>query len=110
MVGDVNAQLQNANTQMQQQLGLFNPEVAVQVDAINQQLAQYGTDLGTVAGALALIAAGILAGTIIYDACAPEGSQSSVNELRLEGSSGKAYTGSSKKDEKAAPKGSSEKK
>lgn len=38
-----------------------------------KQLAQYGTDLGTVAGALALIAAGILAGTIIYDACAPEG-------------------------------------
>jgi len=90
MVGDVNAQLQNVNTQMQQQLGLFNPEVAVQVDAINKQLAQYGT--------------------IIYDACAPEGSQSSVNELRLEGSSGKTYAGSSKKEEKAAPKGSSEKK
>ena len=74
MVGDVNAQLQNVNTHMQQ-LGLFNPEVAVQVDAINKQLAQYGTDLGTVAGVLALIAAGILAGTIIYDACAPEGSR-----------------------------------
>ena len=68
MVGDVNAELQ-------QQIGLFNPEVAVQVDAINQQLAQYGTDFGTVAGALALIAAGILAGTVIYDACAPEGSR-----------------------------------
>ena len=67
VVGDVKAQPQNVNTQMQQ-LGLFNPEVAVQVDAINQQLAQYGTDLGTVAGTLALIAAGILAGTIIYDA------------------------------------------
>ena len=110
LVGDVNAQLQNANTQLQQQIGLFNPEVAVQVDAINQQLAQYGTDLGTVAGALALIAAGILAGTIIYDACAPEGSQSSVNELRLEGSSGKTYAGSSEKEEKAAKQGSSEKK
>lgn len=110
LVGDVNAQLQNANTQLQQQIGLFNPEVAVQVDTINQQLAQYGTDLGTVAGALALIAAGILAGTIIYDACAPEGSQSSVNELRLEGSSGKTYAGSSKKEEKAAKQGSSEKK
>lgn len=89
MIGDVNAQLQAANTQIQEQLGLFNPEVAVQVDAINKQLAQYGTDLGTVAGALSLIAAGILAGTIIYDACAPEGEQSSVNELRLQGSSGK---------------------
>ena len=109
MVGDVNAQLQTVNTQIQEQLGLFNPEVAIQVDAINKQLAQYGTDLGTVAGALALIAAGILAGTIIYDACAPEGSQSSVNELRLEGSSGKTYAGSSK-EEKTTEQGSSEKK
>lgn len=108
MVGDVNAQLQNVNTQMQQQLGLFNPEIAVQVDAINKQLAQYGTDLGSVAGALALIAAGILAGTIIYDACAPEGSQSAVNELRLQGSSGKTYAGSSK-EEKATEQGSSAK-
>ncbi|MHC2849587.1 hypothetical protein ACUXOC_001038 [Corynebacterium mucifaciens] len=30
------------------------------MDAINKQLAQYGTDLGTVAATLALIAAGIL--------------------------------------------------
>lgn len=44
MIGDVNAQLQAANTQLQEQLGLFNPEVAVQVDAINKQLAQYGTE------------------------------------------------------------------
>ena len=29
MVGEVNVQLQNVNTQMQQQLVLFNPEVAV---------------------------------------------------------------------------------
>lgn len=100
MIGDVNAQLQAANTQIQEQLGLFNPEVAVQVGAINKQLAQYGTDLGTVAVALSLIAAGILAGTIIYDNCSPEGATSSVQDLRLEGSSGKTYAGSSSKDAK----------
>ena len=34
-----NAQIQNANTQIQQQLGIFNPKLAAQVEAINGQLA-----------------------------------------------------------------------
>ena len=100
VVGQANAQLQAANTQIQQQLGLFNPGIAAQVDAANRQLAQFGTDLGTVAGGLALIAAGILAGTLIYDNCSPNGGGSSVKDLQLKGSSGKTYAGSSKKDEK----------
>ena len=99
VVADANAQLQAANTRIQQQLGLFNPEIAAQVDAANRQLAQFGADLGTVAAGLALIAAGILAGTLIYDNCSPEGG-SSVKDLELKGSSGKTYAGSSKKDEK----------
>ena len=101
VVADANAQLQAANTRIQQQLGLFNPEIAAQVDAANRQLAQFGTDLGTVAGGLALIAAGILAGTLIYDNCSPNGGGSSVKDLELKGSSGKTYAGSSKKDDKA---------
>lgn len=96
-----NAQIQNFNTQIQQQLGIFNPQLASQVDAINAQLGQYGTDLATVAGGLALIAAGILAGTIIYDNCSPNGGGSSVKDLELKGSSGKTYAGSSK--ERQAP-------
>lgn len=109
VVADANAQLQAANTRIQQQLGLFNPEIAAQVDAANRQLAQFGTDLGTVAGGLALIAAGILAGTLIYDNCSPNGGGSSVKDLQLKGSSGKTYDGSSK-EEKATESGSSEKK
>ena len=106
VVADANAQLQAANTQIQQQLGLFNPEIAAQVDAANKQLAAFGTDLGTVAAGLALIAAGILAGTLIYDNCSPNGGGSSVKDLELKGSSGKTYAGSSKKDEgKASEKG-----
>ncbi|SIQ09119.1 Rib/alpha/Esp surface antigen repeat-containing protein [Corynebacterium afermentans] len=101
VVADANAQLQAANTQIQQQLGLFNPEIAAQVDAANKQLAQFGADLGTVAAGLALIAAGILVGTLIYDNCSPEGG-SSVKDLELKGSSGKTYAGSSKKDEKGS--------
>ena len=95
-----NAQIQNANTQIQQQLGIFNPQLATQVDAINAKLGQYGTDLATVAGGLALIAAGILAGTIIYDNCSPNGGGSSVKDLELKGSSGKTYAGSSKEEQK----------
>ena len=104
VVGQANAQLQAANTQIQQQLGLFNPEIAAQVDAANKQLAAFGTDLGTVAAGLALIAAGILAGTLIYDNCSPNGGGSSVKDLELKGSSGKTYAGSSKKEDKASEK------
>ncbi|OFT57775.1 hypothetical protein HMPREF3151_06595 [Corynebacterium sp. HMSC05H05] len=109
VVADANAQLQAANTRIQQQLGLFNPEIAAQVDAANRQLAQFGTDIGTVAAGLALIAAGILAGTLIYDNCSPNGGGSSVKDLELKGSSGKTYAGSSKKDGKDAESGSSKK-
>ncbi|PLA37987.1 hypothetical protein CYJ46_05535 [Corynebacterium coyleae] len=104
-----NAQIQNANTQLQQQLGIFNPQLAAQIEGLNKQLGQYGTDIATVAGGLALIAAGILAGTIIYDNCTPGGG-SSVKDLELKGSSGKTYAGSSKEEkapattQKAEPK------
>lgn len=102
VVGQANAQLQAANTQLQQQLGLFNPEIAAQVNAMNQQLGKFGTDVATVAGGLALIAAGIIAGTLIYDSCSPNGG-SSVKDLELKGSSGKTSTGSSKKSEETTP-------
>ena len=95
IAAQANAQIQNFNTQMQRQLGVFNPQMASQVDAINSQLARYGTDIGTVLGGLALIAAGILAGTIIYDNCSPNGG-SSIKNLELKGSSGNTYAGSSK--------------
>ena len=74
---------------------MFNPQIAAQADAVNAKLAQYGTDIATVVGGLALIAAGILAGTIIYDNCSPNGG-SSVKNLELKGSSGNTYAGSSK--------------
>ena len=97
VVSQANAQLQAANTSLQQQLGVFNPQVAMQVEAINEQLGQFGLDVAKVAGGLALIAAGILTGTIIYDNCTPGGIGSSVKDLELKGSSGKSYAGSSEK-------------
>lgn len=93
-VARANVQIQNFNTQIQQQAGIFNPQMAFQVNVINAKLAQYGTDIATVVGGLALIAAGIFAGTIIYDNCSPTGG-SSVKNPELKGSSGKTYAGSS---------------
>ena len=53
-----------------------------------------------VAAGIVLIAAGILAGTVIYDNCKPGGPSSSVKDLELKGSSGKTVQLSSKKEQK----------
>lgn len=107
VVAQANAQIQSANTQLQQQLGVFNPQIAGQVAQIDAQLKQFGTDVATVTGGLVLVAAGILAGTIIYDNCSPEGG-SSVKDLELKGSSSKTYAGAFK-EEKATEAGFSRK-
>ena len=89
LAGQVEAQLKTANTRIQQQAGIFNPEMARQAERINAQLRTVGADLGMVVAGIALIAAGVLAGTFIYDACKPGGPSSSVKDLELKGSSGK---------------------
>ncbi|WP_408911646.1 hypothetical protein ACKFRZ_04895 [Corynebacterium gottingense] len=100
-IAQANAQIQAANTQIPQQAGLFNPQLAAQVDAVNQQLGKFCADLATVAGGPALIDTGILAGTLIYDNCLPDGG-SSVEDLELKGSSGNTYAGSSNKEQDKA--------
>ncbi|WPJ93623.1 Rib/alpha-like domain-containing protein [Corynebacterium sp. UMB2355A] len=103
LAGQVEAQLKTANTRIQQQAGIFNPEMAAQAERINAQLRTVGADLGMVVAGIALIAAGVLAGTFIYDACKPGGPSSSVKDLELKGSSGKTTKLSSehaKKDDK----------
>ena len=98
VAAQVDAQLQAVNTRIQQQAGIFNPEMARQAEQINAQLRTVGADLGMVAAGIVLIAAGILAGTVIYDNCNPNGPKSSVKDLELKGSSGKTTKLSSKKD------------
>ena len=96
IANEVSARLEQTNSQIQQQLGVFNPQVAGQVAEINARLKEVGADLAMVAAGIALIAAGILAGTLIYDNCAPGGGfNSSVKDAKLKGSSGKEYTLSS---------------
>ena len=97
VVEQYSEQIRLANARIQQELGVFNPEIALQVEVINKQLRQFGLDVATVGAGLALIAAGILTGTIIYDNCTPGGIGSSVQDLELKGSTGKTYAGSSEK-------------
>ena len=98
IANEVSSRIEQANSQIQQQLGIFNPQMAGQVAEINARLKEVGADLSTVAAGIALIAAGILAGTLIYDNCSPNGGfKSSVKDLELKGSSGKTHKLSSKK-------------
>ena len=98
-VENVSMDLERANAQIQKNLGMFNPETAKALSQMNAQLRKAGFDLATVGAGLAVIAAGILAGTLIYENCAPGDAKSSIKVDSLKGSSGKTWT-SSKKDQK----------
>lgn len=81
VIQEVSARFQDANTALQQQLGVFQPQFAGQIDDINAQLKVFGADLTKVGTALAVVAAAILAGTLLFDACDTNGGfNSSKNE------------------------------
>ncbi|GAA0207807.1 YPDG domain-containing protein [Corynebacterium riegelii] len=102
IANELSARLEQANSQIQQQIGVYNPQLAGQVAEINARLKSVGADLFTVATSLALITAGILTGTMIYKNCVPDGTTDvTVEDLKLKGSSGKEYELSSKKDNTA---------
>ncbi|PMC67670.1 hypothetical protein CJ201_12875 [Corynebacterium aurimucosum] len=78
-VAPINKQIQDLNTRLQQQAGLFNGPLADQVNGINAQLKRFGADYQQAAGAVALIAAGALAIGLLADACAPGAGEGSSN-------------------------------
>ncbi|WP_416358584.1 hypothetical protein, partial [Corynebacterium sp. Marseille-P8863] len=84
-VENVSKDLEGANAQIQQNLGMFNPQTAQALSQMNEQLRKAGFDLASVGAGIAVIAAGIIAGTIIYDNCAPGGLGGS--SVKLDGSS-----------------------
>ncbi|WP_210386494.1 YPDG domain-containing protein, partial [Corynebacterium sp. HMSC30G07] len=99
IANELSARLEQVNSQIQQQIGVYNPQMASQVAEINARLKSVGADLFTVVTSLALITAGILTGTMIYKNCVPDGTTDvTVEDLKLKGSSGKEYELSSKKD------------
>ena len=98
IANELSARLEQVNAQIQQQIGVYNPQMASQVAEINARLKSVGADLFTVVTSLALITAGILTGTMIYKNCVPDGTTDvTVEDLKLKGSSGKEYELSSKK-------------
>ncbi|MFR9823757.1 hypothetical protein ACL1HS_08320, partial [Corynebacterium striatum] len=82
-VDPINKQIQDLNTQLQKQAGIFQGPLADKVAGIDAQLKRFVADHQQAAGAVALIAAGALAIGLIADACAP-------------GAGGGSSTGSSK--------------
>ena len=84
-VENVSKDLERANAQIQQNLGMFNPQTAQALSQMNEQLRKAGFDLASLGAGIAVIAAGIIAGTIIYDNCAPGGLGGS--SVKLDGSS-----------------------
>lgn len=84
---EVSNQIREANSQLQQQLGVFQPALAAQAEAANDQLRDFGTSAAQVGGAAALIAAGLIGGSAVLHNCvagAPAGARISLSH---EGSS-----------------------
>lgn len=71
MVADAQAQLQDFNTSLQQQSGIFNEETSRFMAQANAELKKFGADLGQAAGVAAAIAVVGLIGLYLYDNCAP---------------------------------------
>ena len=67
----IGGQIQNANSELQKQLGIMNPEMAAQAERINGQLRAAGSGVVQAAAGLALLAAGIGAITLVAVKCVP---------------------------------------
>lgn len=67
--------IRNANNQVQQGLGVFDPEAAAQAQQLAQQ---YGPRIAEAAKGLGLLAAGAVAVGVIADACLGDGGSSTA--------------------------------
>lgn len=80
-IAEFNANIERANTELQQQLGIFNPQMAAQAAEVNAQLKEFGMNLITGAGVLLLIPLIIGNSLGIAGACTP-GDMSSFGSSR----------------------------
>lgn len=80
-VARFNASIERANTNLQKQLGIYNPEMAVRAAEVNAQLKEYDMNLVTGAGALLLIPLIVGNALGIAGACTP-GNMSSLGSTR----------------------------
>ncbi|GAB2510831.1 hypothetical protein CATRI_11805 [Corynebacterium atrinae] len=78
---DLQAQLRNANTQLQQQFGVFDPSQAQYISQINAEIARFTADNRTIINGAAMVALGLLAAAYLYDSCVGEDGTSSTSSL-----------------------------
>lgn len=90
----IQEQIQAANSELQKQFGLMNPQLAAEVARINEELRGVGANLVGVAAGLAILAAGVTAITITAINCAP-GAGESGSSIKAEDRFRKPGEGSS---------------
>ena len=69
LMDPVNAAIQDANTQIQNQIGLLDPNAAQAVEDLNAMLAPFGVTAGQAAIGVGMVAAGVAGTAAILDAC-----------------------------------------
>lgn len=100
-IGDqLGAQIRNANSAIQSQIGLMNPQVASQVESANAALKQFGLTAGSAALAVAGAGVGLTLLAGVLAACLGDGSSSSSTPADR----GSSWSGSVSKKETEAPK------
>lgn len=99
-IGDqLGAQIRQANSAIQSQVGLLNPQVASQVEAANVALKQFGLTAGSAALAVAGAGVGLTLLAGVLAACLGDGSSSSAPADR-----GSSWNANVSKKETEAPK------
>ncbi|MBX8996032.1 hypothetical protein HCH15_07515 [Corynebacterium testudinoris] len=78
---DLQAQLRNANSQLQQQFGIFDPAQAQYINQINSEIARFTADNRTIINGAAMVALGLLAAAYLYNSCVGEDGTSSTSSL-----------------------------
>ncbi|UIZ91948.1 hypothetical protein JZY91_09730 [Corynebacterium sp. CNCTC7651] len=65
----IDQQIRDFNTEIQRQAGILNPELAVQVEAIDKYLSAFGYSVGSVIVGLTAMTGGIAASAVILNSC-----------------------------------------
>ena len=94
VVEQVSNQIQRVNSELQRQLGVFNPEAARMSAQLDATLRQFGLGTAQVGSALAALVIGITAAASIASACTPGGG-SSIDSIEGAAQGGSAQLGSS---------------
>ena len=94
VVEQVSNQIQRANSELQRQLGVFNPEAARMSAQLDATLRQFGLSTAQAGSALAALIIGITAAASIASACTPGGG-SSIESIEGAAQGGSAQLGSS---------------